>query len=328
LSILVTGSAGHLGEALMRTLRARGIAARGIDVLPSPFTDVVGSIADRRAVDEAMRGVHVVLHAATLHKPHVATHARQSFVDTNITGTLNLLEAAVAHRSRAFVFTSTTSTFGDALTPPRGSPAAWITEDVSPIPKNIYGVTKTAAEDLCRLFQRNHRLPCVVLRTSRFFPETDDLPERAAEYGDANLKANELLYRRVDLEDVVSSHLLAIDHAASIGYGKFIITATTPFRPEDLVELGTDAPSVVARYFPDFPALYARAGWKMLPTLDRVYVNARARQMLGWQPRYDFAHVLRSIASGQDHRSPLAHMIGSKGYHPEGHAPRSHLRAE
>src|SRR6185312_3301302 len=201
---------GHLGEALMRTLPDLGHEVVGIDVVPSPFTRVVGSIADRAMVDDCMRGVDAVLHAATLHKPHVATHSRQAFVDTNITGTLNLLEAAVANDVRAFVYTSTTSTFGDALTPPPGSPAAWITEDVVPIPKNIYGATKTAAEDLCQLFRRNQELPCIVLRTSRFFPEADDVPEKRAAYDDTNLKVNELLYRRVDTADVVSAHLLAM----------------------------------------------------------------------------------------------------------------------
>ena len=137
MKILVTGSSGHLGEALMRTLRARQIEAVGLDVLPSDFTDLNGSIVDRATVDESMRGVTAVLHAATLHKPHVASHSRQDFVDVNVTGTLNLLEAAVAHGVRCFIYTSTTSSFGDALTPPAGAPAAWITEDVAPIPTNI-----------------------------------------------------------------------------------------------------------------------------------------------------------------------------------------------
>jgi UDP-glucose 4-epimerase len=179
-------------------------------------------------------------------------------------------------------------------------------------------VTKTSAEDLCRLFHRNHRLPCIVLRTSRFFPEEDDVPERAAAFPDANLKANEYLYRRVDIEDVVSSHFVAAERAEVLGFGKFIITATTPFAPDDLPRLGVDATAVVARYFPNFPALFANAGWKMLPTLDRVYVNARARNVLGWRPRHDFAHVLRCLAEGRDYRSALALTIGSKGYHPRG----------
>jgi UDP-glucose 4-epimerase len=313
--IQVTGSAGHLGEALVRTLHEQRKDVVGVDVLPSPFTDVVGSIADRAVVDECMCGVTHVLHAATLHKPHVATHARQAFVDTNVTGTLNLLEAAVGNHVKAFVFTSTTSTFGDALTPPRGSPAAWITEDVLPIPKNIYGVTKTAAEDLCRLFHRNEKLPVLVLRTSRFFPEEDDMAERASAYEEANLKVNELLYRRVDVEDVVSSHLLAMEQAPALGFGKFIITATTPFQRADLAQLGTDAPAVLAKYFPDFPRIYARLGWKMLPALDRVYVNARAREQLGWRPKYDFASALSAVAAGEDYRSPITRSIGSKGYH-------------
>lgn len=315
MKILVTGSSGHLGEALMRTLPAHGHEALGVDVLPSPFTHATGSIADRAFVDKCMRGVDVVLHAATLHKPHVATHPRQAFVDTNITGTLNLLEAAVANKARSFIFTSTTSTFGDALTPPPGAPAAWITEEVVPQPKNIYGVTKTAAEDLCKLFHRNHKLPCLVLRTSRFFPENDDVPERASEYEDANLKLNELLYRRVDVEDVVSSHLLAMERAPELGFDKFIISATSPFTREDVAELGRDAPAVLARHVPEYAAVYAARGWKMLPTLDRVYVNARAREKLGWKPVHDYRTALARVARNRDFRSELAREIGYKGYH-------------
>ena len=299
MKILVTGSAGHLGEALMRTLREQGIDAVGIDVLESPFTDVVGSIVDRAVVDGAMRGVTAVLHAATLHKPHVATHARQAFVDVNVTGTLNLLEAAVANGVTSFIYTSTTSTFGDALTPPPGSPAAWITEDIRPMPKNIYGVTKVAAEDLCQLFWRNQKLPCLILRTSRFFPEGDDVPDRRDAFDGDNLKVNELLYRRVDIEDVVSAHLCALEQAASLGFGRFIITATTPFEPGDVAELGRDAPAVLARRVPEYAAIYSRRGWKMLPALDRVYDNRRARELLGWQPEYDFRRALARGRSGR-----------------------------
>src|SRR5262245_30421832 len=144
MTILVTGSAGHLGEALMRTLLAAGSPARGIDIKPSPFTDAVGSIADRAFVASAMADIGSVIHTATLHKPHVATHGSQDFIDTNVTGTLNLLEEAASAGARSFVFTSTTSAFGSALTPAAGEPAAWVTEDVVPVARNIYGVTKLA----------------------------------------------------------------------------------------------------------------------------------------------------------------------------------------
>ena len=135
----------------MRRLRAAPRPALGIDIKPSPFTDRVGSICDRAFVRQCMRGVRTVIHSATLHKPHVVTHTMQDFVDTNITGTLVLLEEAVAAGVECFLYTSTTSTFGAALTPAADEPAAWVTEDVVPIPKNIYGVTKLAHERLAEV---------------------------------------------------------------------------------------------------------------------------------------------------------------------------------
>lgn len=264
-----------------------------------------------------MQGVQAVFHTATLHKPHVATHGRQAFVDTNITGTLTLLEEAAETGVEAFVFTSTTSVFGDALIPPIGAPAAWVTEEIVPVPKNIYGVTKAAAEDLCHLFHRNYRLTCIILRTSRFFPEPDDNKAARDAFLDENLKVNEYLFRRVDLEDVVSAHLAAVEQAPNIGFGRYIISATTPFASRELAELRTDTPAVVERYVPDFVAEYARRGWQMHPTIDRVYVNQKARADLGWKPKYDFRFLVEQLKAGKDTRSPLARLVGSKGYHAE-----------
>ncbi len=312
---LVTGSSGHLGDALVRVLGAEGIEVIGLDVLESPHTSAVGSIADRAFVRRSMAGVDAVLHAATLHKPHVGSHTRQDFVDTNITGTLNLLEEAVVAGVKSFVFTSTTSAFGRALSPGPGEPAAWIDEDVAAVPRNVYGATKTAAEDLCELVHRDHGLPCLILRTSRFFPEGDDRDDVRAAYEDANLKVTELLYRRVDLEDVVTAHRLALDKAPEIGFGRYIVSATTPFTRGDLAELREDAPAVVRRHHPEYEEVYRARGWRMFPGLERVYVNEKARRELGWAPRYDFGRVLALLREGQDHRSPLAREVGAKGYH-------------
>ena len=313
--MLVTGSAGHLGEALVRVLGDDGHDVVGLDLLGSRSTDVVGSISEREVVRGAVQGVDAVIHAATLHKPHVRTHTRADFVDTNVTGTLNLLEEAVAAGAGCFVFTSTTSAFGRALSPPPGAPAAWITEDVSPIPRNIYGATKTAAEDLCELVHRDHGLPCLILRTSRFFPEPDDRPEAREDFGDANLKVNELLYRRVDLEDVVTAHLRALERAGAIGFGRYIVSATTPFTRGDLAELRTDAESVVRRIYPDAKEIYDRLEWRLPPSIERVYVNEHARAELDWTPRYDFRLALDRLSAGEDWRSVLALEIGAKGYH-------------
>lgn len=318
MKILVTGSSGHLGEALVRTLRSdRNSDVIGLDIKGSPSTAVVGSILDAHCVAACMAGVDVVYHTATLHKPHVATHTKQDFVDTNLSGTLTLLEAAVANGVGSFVFTSTTSVFGDAMRPAAGEPAAWITELTKPLPKNIYGVTKAAAEDLCHLFHRKHGLNCIVLRTARFFPENDDDWRKRESFADANIKANEFLYRRADLEDVVGAHIKAAARAAELGFGRYIVSATTPFLPDDMARLNSDAVEVVRRRVPEFLDVYESLGWKMFDRIDRVYVNEAARVDLGWMPKYDFNHVLAQHREGRSPMSEIAATVGSKGYHDE-----------
>lgn len=314
--ILVTGSSGHLGEALVRTLRAQGRAVRGLDRLPSPFTDCVGSITEHGLVAQALLGVRAVLHTATLHKPHVGTHPRQAFVDTNVGGTLNLIEQSIAAGVRRFVFTSTTSTFGRALTPPPGAPAAWIDESVRPVPKNIYGATKTAAEDLCELAHRAWGLPCVVLRTSRFFPELDDDEAARAGFADANLKLNELLHRRLDLEDCVDAHLAALDAPLPTELARYVISAPTPFEREDAAALALDAPAVLDRRVPGWRERYAQLGWQAPPRITRVYDSRRAMAELQWSPRHGFSAALeRALSGGGEIRSELARAVGRKGYH-------------
>ncbi|MEI9813530.1 MAG: NAD(P)-dependent oxidoreductase [Acidobacteriota bacterium] len=315
MKILITGSSGHLGEALMRVLPLEGHEPVGLDIKPGPFTTRLGSIVDRDFVKRSMHQIEAVIHTATLHKPHVATHSGLDFIDTNIVGTLNLLEESVAAGIRAFVFTSTTSVFGLALSPPAGEPASWITEDVMPLPKNIYGVTKLAAENLCEIVNHAHRLPCVILRTSRFFPDADDRKETREAYADANIKVNELLYRRADIEDVASAHVMALEKAREVGFGRFVVSAPTPFTPDDLAELRADAPAVVRRYFPEYEAIYAKRGWSMFPSIDRVCVSQRARTELGWQPQHNFASTLHQLEADKEYSSALAQAVGSKGYH-------------
>ena len=292
----VTGSSGHLGEALVRTLRAQGRRAVGLDVLASPFTDVVGSVTDRAAVRRALTGVDHVLHTATLHKPHVGTHRRQDFVDTNVTGTLTVLEEAAEAGVRSVVFASSTSTFGRALTPGPGRPAVWITEDVRPRVRNVYGATKIAAEDLCELVAHDRGLPVVVLRLARFFPEPDDRDDvRAAFPSDANLKVNEYLHRRVDLADAVDAHLRAADRAPDLGFANYVVSATTPFTPDDLPRAGhrrvgggrAPVPRGERRLRPVgmAPARDARPRVRQRPRPPRPGVDAARRLPRGRRPR-------------------------------------------
>lgn len=315
MKILVTGSSGHLGEAICRTLSKLDKDYIGLDIKTGDYTNQLGSVNNQPLLKAILTDVDYIIHTATLHKPHVGTHSKQDFVDTNITRTLNLLEIGLTKRLKGFIFTSTTSTYGDALKPKTNEPAVWITEEVTPIPKNIYGVTKNAAEDICQLFYRNHKLPCLILKTSRFFAELDDNKSTRELYTNLNIKANEFLYRRLDIADAVSAHLLALEKVEAIGFDKYILSATSPFQPKDLAALNIDAVSVVRSLYPDFEALYKAKGWKMLPKIGRVYVNQKARTALDWQPKYDFRHVLERLKTGSDFRSPLSLTVGIKRYH-------------
>lgn len=297
--ILLTGSSGWLGRHLAPRLRRDGHEVVGLDPMPGPDTTHRGSIADRACVVAAMAGIEAVIHAGALHKPHVATHAKGEFLAVNVEGTLHLLEAAVAQGVDRFVLTSTTSLMVDrALHEGRLDRAAWITEGMSRLePRNIYGVSKLAAEHLARLIHETEGLPVVILRTARFFPEADDMAH-AIEQDDANTKANELLFRRLTVEDAAEAHVAALAQAPSIGFDRFIVAAPTPFRPEDAQGLLHDAPAVVARYFPDYPAVYARLGWTMFRSIDRVYDAGRIEARLGFRCGTGFGQRLAQLRAG------------------------------
>jgi UDP-glucose 4-epimerase len=298
--ILLTGSSGWLGQHLTPRLGALGHVVVGMDPVPGPHTSLVGSIADRELVRSAIADgrVEAIIHAGALHKPHVEQRSRAEFIAVNVAGTLNLLEEAAAHGVGRFIFTSTTSLMisreiragraGDARR------ATWLTEDMQPEPRNIYGVTKLAGEHLCRMFHEQFGLNVVVLRTARFFPEADDMAHAIAQ-SDENTKANEFLFRRLTAADAAEAHVVALDKADEIGFDAFIVSAPPPFSIDDCEKLIEDAPAVVARYFPDYPALYAPRGWTMFDSIDRVYDPSRAAARLGFVCRTGFREVLDAI---------------------------------
>jgi nucleoside-diphosphate-sugar epimerase len=307
--ILLTGSSGWLGRFLAPRLREEGHDVSGLDVAPGSDTDFVGSVAERALVDRvfAERGIEAVIHAGALHKPDIVRYPAQAFVDVNVTGTLNLLEAALAAGNDRFLFTSTTSLMiSDSIRAGKegGARAAvWLDESFGPlIPRNIYGVTKLAAEHLCRLYHAQHGLSVLALRTGRFFPEEDDTHRHLS---GPNIKANEFLNRRLTVEDAAEAHVVALERAPELGFETFILSAPPPFAREEAEELIRDAPAVIARHFPQAAELYARAGWRLPEHVDRIYDPFKAERLLGFRCRTDFAAVLDAMASGG--QLPFAH---------------------
>jgi nucleoside-diphosphate-sugar epimerase len=306
--VLLTGSSGWLGRFLAPRLRERGHSVVGLDVAPGADTDILGSVADGQVVDKAFAvGIEAVIHAGGLHKPDIARNPAQAFIDVNVTGTLNLLEAARAAGHDRFVFTSTTSLMiSQAIRDEAGSAAVWLDERSGPLaPRNIYGVTKLAAEGLCQLYAAEHGLACVVLRTSRFFPEDDDTHQLPS---GENLKADEFLNRRLTVEDAADAHIAALERAPELTFETFIISAPTPFVPDDAGELKRDAAAVIARYFPEASELYAARGWTLPASIGRVYDAGHAERRLGFRCQTGFAEVLSALREGKP--MPFAHDPG------------------
>jgi UDP-glucose 4-epimerase len=304
--VLLTGSSGWLGRFLAPMLRAQGHIVLGLDHAPGTDTQIIGSVADSALVaslfhEHRFQGV---IHAGALHKPDIERHPRQAFIDTNVTGTLNLLEAAVRHGADRFVFTSTTSLMiTQAIRDERSDAAVWLNEHSGPLrPRNIYGATKRAAEELCRLIHTDHRLPIIVLRTARFFPEDDDTHR---DLSGENMKANEFLNRRLTVDDCARAHILALDQAPRIGFGLYIVSVPTPFRRDEARLLKSDAAGVIARHFAEAPALYAERRWSLPSSIGRVYDASAIERELGFRCGTDFASILEALRTGAS--MPFAH---------------------
>lgn len=298
MKLLLTGSSGWLGRHVAQALAEAGHEVVGLDPVAGPATHVLGSVADRGLIDRifAEHRFDGVVHSGALHQPDIARHPAQAFVDVNVTGTLNLLEAALRHGIGRFVLTSTTSLMISAETAAGQSEAAlWFDERHAPIaPRNIYGITKLAAEQLCRLFHQRHALASVVLRTARFFPERD------LDWRDSsdNARVNEFLNRRLTARDAARAHRIAIERVEQLGHDLFLIAAPTPFSPSDALPLKVNAAAVVTRYFPQAPELYAARGWRLPASIDRVYDARRAERVLGFRGETSFATILAAMAEG------------------------------
>jgi nucleoside-diphosphate-sugar epimerase len=307
--LLLTGASGWLGRYLAPRLRAEGHEVTGLDVAPGADTDVRGSVADRALVERIFgdRGIEAVIHAAALHKPDIARYPEEAFRQVNVEGTRHLLEAAAKARNDRFIFTSTTSLMISAAIRAGkaggATEAAWLDEAFGPLaPRNIYGVTKLAAEQLCRRVHEESGLTVAVLRTGRFFPEEDDTHRHLS---GPNIKANEFLNRRLTVEDAAEAHVVALAKAPALGFETFILSAPPPFARDEGRELLDDAPAVIARHFPDAPELYTGMGWMLPCTLDRVYDPSRAERLMGFRCRTDFRTVLDAIRGGGE--LPFAH---------------------
>lgn len=277
MKVVVTGASGRIGGAIAARLALRHQVV-GIDRRPGPLTSAVVDVRETAEVAPLLAGSDAIVHTASLHVPDLAASSPADFRAVNVEATRRLLSAAGEAGIARFVYTSTTSLYGDAMLPAAGE-AVWVTEALEPRPRDIYDETKLAAEESCRAAAANG-LACVSLRMSRCFAEE---PRLVAIYR---------LHRGVDAEDVAQAHELALapGHA---GYEVYNVSAPTPFTRADCPRLFADAASVIRERHPWVEAEFQRRCWALPRSIDRVYVVDKAIAGLGYRPVHDFATLFR-----------------------------------
>jgi nucleoside-diphosphate-sugar epimerase len=280
MKVLVTGSSGKLGKEIIDLFRNRNIESLGVDLTAADTTDKQVDIRDEQQLNKLFDGVSHVIHTAALHGKHTDLNVpREEFVNTNILGTLNLLNLSVQHNVDRFIYTSTTSIYGGAMVSEKQ--AIWVDELLIPEPRDIYDITKQAAEELCKDFHKIEGLKTTVLRVSRFMEESK------------NNIANYRLYRGLDEQDGAIAHFLAATnnfHEFEI----FNISNKSPFQIYDLEQLKNNPKQVILKYYPDAEKIYESMNWVFPISIDRVYDISKAERKLGYTPRQNFWKLINS----------------------------------
>lgn len=279
--VLVTGSSGRLGAVTVKHLRAHGHDVTGIDVVPAETTDEQIDILNKEAILAITKNIDAIIHAAAIHGKHYElNYPREAFIDVNIYGTLNLLNACIANGVSKLMYTSTTSIYGDAMVD--DSRAVWVDEALMIRPRDIYDITKQTAEQLCKDFFYREGLQTSVYRVGRFLPETD------------NLRLNHRLYRGLDERDGAAGLRLALEQTF-LEFEIFNITSSSPFKKDELVQLKQNPVEVIKKHYPDAEAIYKSKGWEFPNSIDRVYVSEKAKRYFGYQPKFTFDYLLNNL---------------------------------
>lgn len=280
MKVLVTGSSGRLGRAVIELLRFKKIDCVGLDLVSAKTTDLVADIRNRKEIFRIVKNASHIVHTAAIHGRHMDMNVpRIDFVETNVLGTLNLLDASVNSGIKSFIFTSTTSIYGKSME--NELSAVWVDEGLPVIPRDIYDITKLTAENLCRDYFEKEHLNCCVLRVSRFMDEP------------RNEIANYRLYRGLDERDGADAHWLALNKQFKT-FEVFNISNDTPFKRTDLRNLKKNPKKVMLKYYPMSEDIYKGNKWKFPKSIDRVYSIDKAKRILKYNPKNNFIEFITS----------------------------------
>ncbi|MDA8153957.1 MAG: UDP-glucose 4-epimerase GalE [Acidithiobacillus sp.] len=305
-SILVVGGAGYIGSHMAKMLMQSGHDILVLDNLSTGFRDAVrygrfieGDLTDRYLLDRmfAENSIDAVLHFAALSQVGESIQKPALYYRNNVTNTLNLLDAMLAHGVQRFIFSSTAAIFGEPET-------ARIAETHPQRPINPYGRSKRMVEEILKDYDQAYGLRYVSLRYfnaagadpegemgERHDPESHLIPlvlqaasGRKAQivvYGDDYPTPDGTCIRDyVHVWDLCSAHLLALEHLLAGGESKvFNLGNGGGFSVQAVIDA---ARRVTGKTIPNM-VQERRAGDPAVLVADR----SRALETLGWVPRFD-----------------------------------------
>ena len=289
--VLVTGGAGFIGSHLCEGLLARGLEVRVLDSLvygrrdwvPPQAEFIAGDIRDMEACRRAAEGVHGVFHCAAMSRSGPSQEQIDVCTGSNIVGTQNMLLAARDAGVKRFIYSGSSTYYGNRTPPHR--------ESDPPDLLNIYGLTKRVGEQYTLLFDEGFDLPSVVLRYFNVYgprqPETGAYAlvlgiflNRKAQGQVLEIHGGGSQSRDfVHVRDVVAANIAAYESAVrgevfNVGSG----TAISVKQLADMIS-------------PNQTVTEGRKG-DSLATLADI---SRIKAALGWEPKISFAEGLKEL---------------------------------
>lgn len=296
--VLVTGADGFIGSHLTEALVGRGYDVRAfvlynsfnswgwLDQVPKSVRDNIetfsGDIRDPHGVKQAMQGCDAVLHLAALIAIPYSYHSPDTYIDTNVKGTLNVLQAARELGVGRVVHTSTSETYGTARFVP-------ITEEHPILGQSPYSASKIAADHLAYSFYASFNLPVVILRPFNTYGPRQSaraviptvITQIAAGQRQIRLGALSPTRDFSYIRDTVDGFIAALESRQGLGE---VINLGSNFEVSigDTARFIAEAMNAQIEIVTDEQRLRPDKS-----EVERLWSdNSKARRLLGWQPKY------------------------------------------
>jgi nucleoside-diphosphate-sugar epimerase len=286
--VLITGGAGNLGKYVIEELK-KEYEIKILDLKKSrdsqhPFVQV--DIANFKEVEEALKDIEAIVHLAAI--PYDTGEA-QKIWKTNVTGTFNILEAAVKNNVKKIVFTSSIDAYGFEFWSKPFTPEYFPLDEKHPCkPDDTYGMSKTIGEKLCYGYTRRYGISIICLRLATvLYPGSEDvkcwvtnienpefylMPDR--------VQIKDSIWAYVDARDAAQAFRLSLEKLdkQDLRYEIHNIGAEDVFSQADSLDL-------IRRYYPDVKMILNKEDF-LTEKKKALFDITKAQKELGYRPKF------------------------------------------